>query len=346
MQNLKELAEKCGVSIATVSNILNDKSNVSESTKTRVLKMVEELGYKPNYLARNLRIQKTNTIGLIIEDITAFSTSHIVEGIMGYLERHGYKVIFENLRMYSKYKDFEKEKAKFIKGVNAAYSQLMAFRVDGIIYIAAHSRHIDFLSDFNEVPLVLCYSECDTPDICEVVIDDKKAAVEMIDFFVEKGFSNIGIIKASEENVHAKKRLEGCLESIKTHKLKVNPDFIVQGDWTRESGYEACKKLFSNGFGKTEGKKTIFCFNDLMAAGVYDYLLEEKMEVGSDVCVAGFDNREISQFLRPNLTTLEIPLMDIGKKSAELLYNKISGIEQSSKKVDIPCRLIKRKSVR
>jgi LacI family transcriptional regulator len=346
MITLKEISEKCGVSIATVSNILNDKSNVGEATKKRVLEMVEKLGYKPNYLARTLRLQKTNTIGLIIEDITAFSTSHIVEGIMGFLERHGYKVIFENLRMYSKYKDAEKERDKFIIGVNSAFSQLLSFRVDGIIYIAAHSRHIDFLSEFDEVPLVLCYSECNTKGISEVIIDDKNAAIQMIDYFVEKGFKNIGIVKASEENVHAAKRLEGCLESFKAHKISVNNDYIVQGEWTRESGYKACAQLFKKGFGEKNEKKVIFCFNDLMAAGVFDYLSENKIEIGKEVSVAGFDNREICQFLIPPLTTMEIPLLETGKKSAELLYNKISGTEQTSEKVFIPCRLVKRKSVK
>lgn len=345
MITVKELAEKCGVSIATISNILNGKENVSEETRNRVLKAVEELGYKPNYLARSLRLQKTKTIGLILEDITAFSSCHIVEGIMGCLEHHGYKVIFENLRMYSKYSNVEEGNANFIKGVKNAWTQLLSFRVDGVIYIAAHSRHINFLSDLNEVPLVLCYSECDTPDILEVVIDDEKAAGDMIDYFVESGFKNIGIIRAPEKNVHGKKRFEGCEKAFQKHKLTLNPDYVAMGEWTRESGYKACKKLFKNGFGRLEGKKGIFCFNDLMAAGVYDYLLENKLEAGKDIYIAGFDNREIASFLRPMLTTMEIPLLETGQKAAELLYNKISGTDNKQKKVCIPCRLIKRESV-
>lgn len=345
MITLKELAERCGVSIATISNILNNKENVSVETKKRVLKIVKELDYKPNVLARSLRMQKTKTIGLIIEDITAFSTPLIVEGIMNYFEKNGYRVVFENLRMYSKFDYPHKNKDDFLKAVDSAFLQLSAYKVDGIIYIAAHCRNIDYLSQKKECPVVLCYSECTDENISEIIIDDENAAFEMINYFNEQGFRNIALIKADEQNVHGKKRMEGCIRSFKNNNIPLKKEFVIQGEWTRESGYKACSSLFKNGFNLVSGKKAIFCFNDLMAAGVYDYLLENKGNILDKIYVAGFDNREISEFLKPKLTTMEIPLLEIGIKSAQVLFELITEKKYNQKKIYIPCKLIKRESI-
>ena len=103
MVTLKEIAEKCSVSITTVSNILNGKSNVSERTKERVLQVIKETGYRPNYMARGLRAARTNSVGIIIDDLTEFSSTGIIDGIMSYFDEHNYKAILENLRFYSKW---------------------------------------------------------------------------------------------------------------------------------------------------------------------------------------------------------------------------------------------------
>ena len=97
MVTLKDIANQSGVSIATVSNILNGKSNVSEETKNRVLELINSTGYRPNYMARGLRASKTKTVGIIIEEISAFSAPHIIEGLMSYFEDNGYRCILENL---------------------------------------------------------------------------------------------------------------------------------------------------------------------------------------------------------------------------------------------------------
>lgn len=340
MITLKQLAEKSNVSIATVSNIINGKSNVSEETKQRVFKIIEQTGYEPNFMARGLRANKSNTIAIIVEDLCAFHTRYLVEGIMSQCEVLGYRVVIENLRYYEKFPTEPKTPAGFKKTLESAINQMIAIRVDAIIYVAAYSREDDYFPDNVSVPVIIAYDY--NPKISSVTIDDVTAAFEMTDYLINKGCSSIAIISGIEGNIHSVKRIEGYKLALKKHNLSFNDEIVINGDWNRVGGYEACKKLSPDFF---ENKQNaIFCFNDEMAAGVYDFLSEKKLVPGKDISVTGFDNQEFSTYMQPKLTTMEIPLKEIGMQAAEQAVKKINGTEDSIKFLNIPCRLIKRES--
>ena len=163
----------------------------------------------------------------------------------------------------------------------------------------------------------------------------------MTNHLISKGHKQIAIIGGGITEKHEQDRFQGFAKAMKENKLSINKNLFESGHWSREGGYEACKKLFS----KSNKFTCIFCFNDLMAAGVYDYLYENNKIPGKDYAVAGFDNREISNFLTPPLTTMEIPLIQIGEKAANILLNKIDGMEIEENFIKIPCSLIERKSV-
>ena len=340
MITLKEIAAQSGVSIATVSNILNGKSNVSEATKQRVMQIVKETGYRPNYMARSLRSSKTNTIGVIIEDITNFSSPLQIDGITAALEYRGYKLILENLRYYTKYNGVPNH--SYVESVQSAIQEMLTIKVDGIVYVAGHTRNIDFLPSNLPIPLVVSYSGCNNPAYPYVVIDDVTSAFNMTEFLISKGHTKIGIIAGSKNNEHSDQRLIGWEKSMKNHGLSLDPSLIFFGDWKRESGYNCCKKLFET----SKDITAIFCFNDLMAAGVYDYLKENNMTAGKDISVVGFDNREVSTFLVPQLTTMEIPLPQFGVCAAEALLKLIDEEKLESQEVRVMCKLIERASVK
>lgn len=340
MITLKEIAAQSGVSIATVSNILNGKSNVSEATKQRVMQIVKETGYRPNYMARSLRSSKTNTIGVIIEDITNFSSPLQIDGITAALEYRGYKLILENLRYYTKYNGVPNH--SYVESVQSAIQEMLTIKVDGIVYVAGHTRNIDFLPSNLPIPLVVSYSDCNNPAYPYVVIDDVTSAFNMTEFLISKGHTKIGIIAGSKNNEHSDQRLIGWEKSMKSHGLSLEPSLIFFGDWKRESGYNCCKKLFET----SKDITAIFCFNDLMAAGVYDYLKENNMTAGKDISVVGFDNREVSTFLVPQLTTMEIPLPQFGVCAAEALLKLIDEEKLESQEVRVMCKLIERASVK
>lgn len=344
MITLRQLAEKCNVSIATVSNILNGKSNVSEETRKRVLEIVAQTGYKPNYLARGLRASKTKTIGVIVDELCAFSSPFLVEGITQKSEEEGYKVVIKNLCLYRNFDANRTNTPEFLAKVTDAFDLMNAIKVDGIIYVAAFDRKIDFIPENLEVPVVVTYSETQSrnADLCTVGIDDYNAAFEMTDFLVKKGYKNISLITGIQGNLHTEHRLQGFKAALEKNSLSYNSDLVCDGNWNRADGYKACKNLPEDSFKKGSA---VFCFNDEMAAGVYDFISEKGLVPGIDIAVAGFDNQIFAQYMNPPLTTMEIPLIEIGRKSGEIILKKISGTETESKNYLIPCRLIDRKSV-
>lgn len=341
MITLKEIAEKCSVSITTVSNILNGKSNVSEKTKQRVLEVVKETGYRPNYMARGLRASKTNSIGIIIDDLTEFSSTGIIDGIMSYFDEHKYKAILENLRFYSKWGTKWYHNKGYEESVQQAIDEFVSIKVDGIIYVAGHARCISCIPENLDIPLVISYAFTEQPGISSVEFDDIKAACDMTTNLIKKGHSKIAVIAGSETNIHTQRRLEGYKKALSENGIN-DCNLLKYANWDRQSGYEAAKELLAK-----SDCTAIFCFNDLMAAGVYDYLNEKGLIPGKDISVAGFDNRTMSQFLKPALTTVEIPLVEIGRKSAELILNQIASPDDfETQQSFVECKIIERDSVK
>ena len=341
MITLKEIAEKCSVSITTVSNILNGKSNVSEKTKQRVLEVVKETGYRPNYMARGLRASKTNSIGIIIDDLTEFSSTGIIDGIMSYFDEHKYKAILENLRFYSKWGTKWYHNKGYEESVQQAIDEFVSIKVDGIIYVAGHARCISCIPENLDIPLVISYAFTEQPGISSVEFDDIKAACDMTTNLIKKGHSKIAVIAGSETNIHTQRRLEGYKKALSENGIN-DCNLLKYANWDRQSGYEAAKELLAK-----SDCTAIFCFNDLMAAGVYDYLNEKGLIPGKDISVAGFDNRTMSQFLKPALTTVEIPLVEIGRKSAELILKQIASPDDfETQQSFVECKIIERDSVK
>ena len=340
MITLKEIAEKCSVSITTVSNILNGKSNVSEKTKERVLEVVKETGYRPNYMARGLRASRTNSIGIIIDDLTEFSSTGIIDGIMSYFDEHKYKAILENLRFYSKWGTKWYHNKGYEDSVQQAIDEFVSIKVDGIIYVAGHARCISCIPENLDIPLVISYAFTEQPGISSVEFDDVQAACAMTTKLIKNGHKKIAVIAGTEKNIHTMRRLEGYQKTLKENGIE-DCRCLKYAGWDRESGYLAAKELLAD-----SGCTAVFCFNDLMAAGVYDYLDEKGLVPGKDIAVAGFDNRTMSQFLKPTLTTVEIPLFDIGVKSAELILNQINSPDDFKVQHSfVECKIIERESV-
>src|SRR5690554_441249 len=142
---LKEIAQLCNVSITTVSNVLNDKPKVSEETRKKVLEVVKETGYQPNFFAQGMRKQKTRMIGIIVEDLDIFSTSPIVEAIMAYCDDNNYRTLLVNMRLYDKWQDTWYNNEKDIQSVfQPNIQELLSIKVDGIMYVAGHCRYINY----------------------------------------------------------------------------------------------------------------------------------------------------------------------------------------------------------
>lgn len=337
MITLKELSEKCGVSIATISNVINGKENVSEKTKKLVMEAVRETGYEPNFLASSLRSTKTKRIAVIVEEISAFSSPSIVEGIMSACEYAGYKPFLQNLRMYSRsiFDNGEKFKEVVAEGMR----QALAIKVDGIIFVAAHSRTVDVFPESLDVPGVVCYAHSESEKYPSVLFNDEKGAAELVRYILSKGYKNIGMIMGEEGSVHTKRRIEGCRLALKEAGMELDNEKIRCGLWARKTGYDFASEIIA------KGVDAIVCGNDHIAAGVCDFLREQGKTPGKDIGVTGFDGQEFAAYMYPKLTTTKLPLLQIGVKAGELIIAQIRGESFDKKEYTVDCTFIEGKTI-
>ena len=342
MITVKEIAQICKVSPSTVSNILNGRTNMSEETRQRVLNTIQEIGYQPNFFAQSMRKQNSRIISIITEDLNQFGMAPIVEAAMAYCDDHEYRTILMNLRMYDKWSDtwFDNEE-KLKKVLDPVVREALSIRVDGLLYVAGHCRVIGSLPEDLSIPAVMAYGLSRNERYPSVIIDDEKGSYDIMKYVIAKGHRKIGLIGGVEENLHTRSRLLGYQKALFEENILYNPFWVRYGDWTRQSGYRETEYLLN------EGVTAVFCMNDPMAAGVYDYLYEKKLTVGKDISVVGYDNRELSGYMTPGLTTSQIQLREIGIRAAEILVGSLeekAGVPDSGI-VKIPCRLIERGSV-
>jgi LacI family transcriptional regulator len=163
----------------------------------------------------------------------------------------------------------------------------------------------------------------------------------MIKYLTSMGHRRIGIIAGAADNMHTKERLLGCQRALFEEAIPYNPEWTVYGDWEKRSGYECAKKL------APQNLTAIYCMNDLMAGGVYDYAQEKGIIIGKDLSIVGYDNRQIAEYMYPGITTNELPLKDIGTAAANKLISMLSGEDQvlSHEPIRVDGKMIIRNSV-
>ena len=319
MATIKEIAKACGVSVATVSNILNKKPGASEATRNLVLKTAKEMNYMPNYVAKNLKARNTRSIGVIAEDMTIFSIPDIIDGITEYCEKVKYQILLTNLRLYKKYNDYYYHRTDYYGLVDEEIRKLIATQVDGIIYVTAHERIMHCIPDNLSIPAAMAYGDTKSQKIPPAVIT------------------------GNADSLHAQARLIGYQKALRDEGLLYDPELIYYGDWGRESGHTGAEVLLK------KQVTAIFCMNDLMAGGCYDWADESGIKIPQEISVAGYDNRELSSYYKPPLSTTELPLHDIGYRAAEVmigLVEKKPGETAEPQVYKVPCKQLIRQSIK
>lgn len=342
MATIKELAGVCGVSVATVSNVLNGTGRVGAETTQRVLETAKEIGYVPNMLAKGLRQRDTRTVGIIVEDLTVFNSVNIVDGINKYLDEHDYTFILGNLRLYQKFGNAFSHNEYYYREVEREFQMMQSKQVDGLIYIGAHSREIKSIPNSLKEPLVVAYGYAQESRIPSVTYDDEKGAYDATMELIRRGHTRIGLIQGERESMHTERRMIGYQKALCDSGVLFHPDYVVRADWSREKGYQACETLYNKGI------KAIFSMSDVMAAGVYDFAHAKHLKIGEDIVLVGFDNREISEVFDPQLATMALPLTQIGEKAAEILLDMIDkgiALEDTPELVSLTCSFVERESI-
>ena len=340
MATMRDVAILAGVSTATVSHVVNGSKKISPETAERVLRAISQVNYKPNTLAKSLRMGQTHTIGILVEDIRGLPVSGIVSGISETLAKGGYKTILYDLHLLEKLYNQYEQIGTYRQRINEGLNFLQSSDVDGIIYVAMHDRHLDYLFDPMDTPLVFAYSHGTETDTY-VTYSNRDSAADMIRYLLNKGHERIAVIAGHPHSYPTAQRLLGVQMALQQAGLALPQEYIQYGNWEYESGKEQTRKLL-----KPDPLPTaIFAMNDLMAAGCMAELMSAGLRIPDDMAVAGFDNREIAAYLQPSLTTVALPTTEIGTEAALRIIDMISNPSPHPVRKIIRCSIIERNSV-
>lgn len=340
MTTLKDVAKKAGVSVASVSYVINGKKQLSDETTQRIKEAIDETNFSPHSVAKSLRVGKTLTIGVLVEDIRGLPIASIVNGVEETLEEQGYKMILSDLHMLEKLYNQYDQIADYRDYINDSVKQMRRSHVDGIIYVGLHDRHIDNIVDPIDQPFVYAYSHGSIKDHY-VTYNNVDGAMNAVNYLIQHGHTEIAVIGGHPDSFPTHERMKGFSACMADAGLSIREDLIFYGDWEYQSGFMQCQKIL-----ELHKKPTaVFAMNDLMAAGCQNYALLVGLNVPQDLSIIGFDNREIASYLPVPLTTIQLPNTEIGHQSAKMLLDLIDGIEIRQNQMILPCVLIERNSV-
>ena len=331
--DIRDIAKMAGVSKATVSRVLNGSEAVSEGTKKKILAIIEEVGYLPNYLARSLKIKKTKTIGVIVPDIGNPFYFEVIRGIEKFLDKKEFSIMLCN----SDYN--EKKEIRYI-------SLLASKKVDGIILanLSEESKNLKKLL-FWGIPFVIF----DLPPVNivtnSILIDPSLCSCIATNHLIQNGHKRILIIDAFRHITRYSKYIIGYLKALEENNIDFDKDLIRETTPDINGGYNVIKKLIQDNI-KFTGVLTI---SDLVAVGVYRAAKKFNIKIPEDISVVGNDDIPLAKYLCPPLTTIQQPKFLIGYKSAELLLNNIKN--KSNNIIDfkttiLNVKLVKRDSVK
>ncbi|MEJ6950438.1 LacI family DNA-binding transcriptional regulator [Natronospora cellulosivora (SeqCode)] len=327
MATIRDVAEKAGVSIATVSRVLNKQSAVKPSTKVKVEKAIKDLNYQPNYLGRNLRRAETKLILVVLQNISNPFYAKVVKGIEDIGHKNNYNIMICNTDS-----DPTRERS---------YLELLLNKlVDGVILMAPEieAEELDQIS--KNFPLVQCCEYKEGTQAPHISIDNLAAGYTAISHLIKLGHNRIGMISASNRLLSAIQREKGYKKALLDAGIEFDTDLIKYGSYGFNGGLRAAKELLN----MDKSPTAIFTISDITAIGAIKAIKEKGLKVPDDIAVIGFDNTSIASMYDPQLTTIAQPRYDLGRISMEILLDIINNEDVSSKEVYLEHELVIRKS--
>lgn len=326
--SIKDVAREAGVSIATVSRVLNGINVVNEDTKKKVLEAIDKLGYRPNILARSLKTHKSSTIGIIVPDIANSFFPEIVRGAEDVANIYNYNIMLCNT-------DFNLDKEK------DSFRMLKEKMVDGVIYMGnALVEEIEEFIDELEIPIVTTGTIGKKEKHPSVIIDSFKAAYDATNYLIDKGNKNIAFIGfyPSMYGGNYEKLFNGYKKAVED-RLNYNENLVYFSSLNSEEGYKGINKILEK-----ENIDAVFCGTDEVAVGAINALRDNKISVPEQVDVMGFNDTDLASMYYPSLTTVSQPLYDMGSISMRLLIKMLNKEDMEKKHFVLPYEIISRKS--
>ena len=306
-----DLAKKLNISIATVSRALKDDPVVSKKTKKKISELAEEMGYRSNHFARNLRNQRTNTIGVIVPRLNSYFMSTVIAGIESIANKEGYNLIISQSS-----ESFDKEKA--------SAKTMFDNRVDGILVSLAYDT--EDLSHFDaffkrRIPLIFFDRVVDDENCTNILIDNRKAAYEATTHLIKQGCKRIVHITATpKRNVYVD-RLQGYKHALSDNDIAFRQDYVLISNLSQEAGVIAAQEILK----MDPLPDAVFVANDNCAVGCMLAVKQAGIKIPEDIAFVGFNNDPVSKVIEPNLTTINYPGYEMGEVAARNLINHLNG---------------------
>jgi len=326
---IKDVAARVGVSCQTVSRVVNNKGEISDATRARVLAAIEELDYRPSAAARSMVMGSTCTLGCISPNLTDFTFANIIEGAQAEARRLGYFVLTGSARTEA--------------DVEPLLEEMLRREVDGLIVLnpRADERYRHFLPLIDKGMAVVYLNNTPRGEpVSSVRCDDHEGGYRATRHLIDLGHTAAATILGPDNEECTFDRFDGYRQALLEAGLDIDPALTAQGNWSATSGYRATQTLLTAGRTFT----AIFAQNDQMAVGAIRALREAGQRVPADVSVIGFDDIPLASYFDPPLTTLRQPMEESGQQAARVLIETIQNPGRPPEQVLIHARLVERAS--
>ena len=326
-KTLKDIAKELNVSVSTISRVVNNKSYVSPKTRKMVLEGLAKYNYVPNQVARSLKKRSTETVGIVIPDISENFFAQIIKGIDEILGRKKYSIILADSNESSKKEEH--------------YLRLLyQNRIDALV-LATVSKDYTALNMYfgNNIPVVFIDNIPDLDhDIDCVIINNQKASIIAVNHLIENGNRDIAIIVGSPNETTGYERLEGYKRALEHHNIPVNENLIKFGNYKEDTGYSCMKELLEN---RSNNPFTgIYIGSEKMTYGAIKAIKEHNLSIPEDIALVGFDVHDKSGLITPGITTIRQPENDIGKIVADLIIKRLKEKQKDGEAAPIRQRII------
>jgi LacI family transcriptional regulator len=339
MLSIKDIAKEAGVSVSTVSRVINGSGYVSKEARKNVTLVIERLNFNPSTIARSLVRKKSKVIGLIVPYIDSPFFASFVEGVETEARQKEYDIF-----LCHTHEDTETEK-KYIK-------LLIERRVDGIIATPVGREGSYFKELIKQIPIVFTVRSFEGIDIDSVTVDNIEESYKIVKYLIENGHKRIGIIKSTQEVITGRQRWKGVQKAFNEFNIVIDSSIIVESDYTASGGYKAAVEILNN----PKIPTAIYAPNHLTSAGMLKAIKEKGMKVPNDISIAafdGFDDTYAEDIISsPGITANCHPSRQIGQEAVKLLYEKIiirengKTIEPTTRNVILKMQFIDRGSVK
>lgn len=324
---IQDVARVAGVSVSTVSRVLNDKDDVALETYEKVQRVIAELGYTSSLAAKSMRSRKTNTIGLTVRTLSDPFTIEVIKGIDQAINDFGYDLIIYTSGNHTKDSEAAGE-WDYIARLNGTLT-------DGIIITTPTTTHLP-----SAFPLVTIDPHIQNENLPSVITTNRDGALAVMEYLISLGHRRIGFIGGRSDLQSAIRRQQGYEDGLRRAGFSVIPELIQAGDYTRKTGYDCAQKLLS----LPDPPTAIFAANDQSAIGAMEAAREAGLRVPADLSIVGFDNIPQTPYTTPPLTTVDQSIDEMGYVATKMLIELIQGKPLENRLHKIPTRLIIRDS--